>query len=39
VVLIGFEKDPDKELSPAVEALGGVVLNDRQNVSAERPLW
>lgn len=40
VVLIGFEKDPDpKERYPAVEALGGVVLNERQNVWAERPLW
>jgi hypothetical protein len=38
-VLIAFEKDPDKELSPAVKAHAGVVLDDRQNVSAERPLW
>jgi hypothetical protein len=37
-VLIAFEKDSDKELSPVVKAHAGVVLNDRQNVSAGRPL-
>jgi hypothetical protein len=36
VVLVGFDKDPGLPIYPALEALGGVVLNERQTISAER---
>jgi hypothetical protein len=35
-VLIGFEKDPGLPTYPTLETLGGVVLNERKTISADR---